>query len=90
MKLVDDIIELAVDDTVRLPVILRKCLVVATKLKNHRLKGWASGELNGYDDRDALPQYRVIRVQAKGLFLGPLQSQLPDQVRELGHHRAST
>ena len=37
MKLVDDIIELAVDDAVRLPIILRKCLVVATTLKNDRL-----------------------------------------------------
>ncbi len=80
MKLVDDIIELAVDDAVRLPIILRKCLVVATRLKNDRLKGWVLGELNGYSDRKALPQYRVLRVQAKGLFLGSFQSQLRDQV----------
>ena len=84
MKLLDHITELAVDDAVRLPVILRKFLVVATKLKNDRLKGWVLGELNGYDNRDALPQYRVIRVQAKGLFLGPLQAQLRDQVLTSG------
>lgn len=84
MKLVDDIIELAVDGAVPLTVILRKCLVVATKLKNDRLKGWVLGELNGYDDKDALPQYRVIRTQAKGLFLGPYGGELRDQILASG------
>lgn len=84
MKLVDDIIELAVDDAVRLPVILRKCLVVATALKNDRLKGWVLSELNGYDNSDALPQYRVLSIQAKGIFLGSFQSQLSDQVLPSG------
>ena len=84
MKVVDEIIELAVDDAIRLPVILRKCLVVATKLKNDRLKRWVLSELNGYDDRDALPQYRVIGTKAKGFFLGPLQGQLHDQILSSG------
>ena len=82
MKLVDDIIELAVDDAVRLPIILRKCLVVATRLKNDRLKGWVLGELNGYSDRKALPQYRVLRVQAKGLFLGSWEAAFQSQLHE--------
>ncbi|MCH7931886.1 MAG: hypothetical protein IH906_06725 [Proteobacteria bacterium] len=80
----DDIIELAVDDAAPLPVILRKCLVVATKLKNDRLKRWVLGELNGYDDRNALPQYRVITIQAKGILLGPYQGELRDQVLASG------
>lgn len=79
MKLVNEIIELAVDDTVRLPVILRKCLVVATKLKNERLKQWVLGELKGYEDNDNLPQYRVLPITAKGYFLGPFQGELRDQ-----------
>ncbi len=84
MKLVDEIIDLAVDDAVQLPVILRKCLVVATTLKNERLKGWVLGELNGYPDKDALPQYRVMRAQAKGILLGPFQAQINDQVLPSG------
>lgn len=79
MKLVDDIIELAVDDTARLPVILRKCLVVATKLKNDRLKNWVLGELNGFDDKKALPQYRIMQISAKGLFLGGFGSEIRNQ-----------
>lgn len=79
MKLVNDIIEQAIDDAVLLPVILRKCLVVATKLKNDRLKEWVLGELNGFDDKDALPQYRVIQAHAKGLFLGGFGSELRNQ-----------
>jgi HAMP domain-containing protein len=58
---------------------LRKCLVVATRLKNDRLKGWVLGELNGYENKEALPPYRVKRIQAKGFFVGPFQSQLRDQ-----------
>jgi hypothetical protein len=34
MRLVDEIIDLAVDDKTPLPVILRKCLVLAHDLKN--------------------------------------------------------
>ncbi|WP_135079225.1 hypothetical protein [Terasakiella sp. SH-1] len=79
MSLIDQIIEQSVDDSVRLPVILRKCLVVAAKLKNERLKEWASSELNGYPNAENLPEYRTASIQAKGIFLGPLQGQLNNQ-----------
>lgn len=70
-QLLQEIIDLAVDDKAPLSVLLRKCLVLATKLRNERLKEWASSELNGYPDQDKLPAYRQISVHAKGNFYGP-------------------
>ena len=46
--LLDDIIELATDDKQPITVLLRKCLILASQLKNERLKAWANKELNGY------------------------------------------
>ena len=79
MGLVDEIIDSAIDNDVALSVILRKCLVVATQLGNDRLKAWVLGELNGYNDDEELPQYRVINVQVKGLLTGPFGAQINDQ-----------
>jgi len=76
MELLNAIINDSVDDTVRLPVVLRKCLVLATNLKNARLKSWTLSELNGYDDRDDLPPYRIRQIVAKGDFSGPFSRQL--------------
>ena len=79
MSLLVDIIEGAVNDQVRLQTLLRKCLVLAAKLKNERLALWASRELNGYGSEDQLPPYRSLGVQSKGFMLGPFQAQINDQ-----------
>jgi hypothetical protein len=79
VKQLNEIIEQAASDDARLVSILRKCLVVAVQLGNERLKQWVLSELNGYDDVEGLPAYRVYSVGAKGFFLGPLQGQLRDQ-----------
>jgi len=56
--LLDDIITLAEDDRNSLPNLLRKCLRLASELKNERLKTWANQELDGYDTKtgDELPK----------------------------------
>jgi hypothetical protein len=71
MRLVDEIIDLAVDDKTPLPVILRKCLVLAHDLKNERLKTWVEKELDGYAHIDDLPDYRRTSAISKGISSGP-------------------
>jgi hypothetical protein len=56
IKLLDEIVDLAVDDQTSLTVLLRKCLVLSHRLKNERLKVWAEKELDGYADDDVLPE----------------------------------
>ncbi len=79
MPLLDEIVELAVDDRGSISVLLRKCLVLAHRLKNDRLKTWAENELNGYQDLDLLPDYRKTPAPAKGLFLGGFGAAIGDQ-----------
>jgi len=68
--LLDDIIDLATDNKQPITVLLRKCLILASQLKNERLKVWANKELNGYDADDSLPPYRVLTTLARGNFSG--------------------
>lgn len=70
MKLIDEIVEDSTGDVVALTVILRKCMVVASRLGNARLKRWAAAELDGYAADDQLPDYRTIPAQAYGMFVG--------------------
>jgi hypothetical protein len=50
----------ALDPTVALPDLLRKALVVARKLGIQDFQAWAENELNGYENRDLVPDYRRI------------------------------
>jgi AbiTii-like protein len=72
--LLDEIIDIAVDDKQPLPVLLRKCLVLAQKLRNDRLKAWANQELNGYGSTKNLPEYRIFNAYALGDFSGAFGS----------------
>jgi hypothetical protein len=74
--LLDDIIRLAQDDTQSLPNLLRKCLILASELKNDRLKAWANQELDGYADLggELVPNYRKVEAHAFGSFAGPLNA----------------
>jgi hypothetical protein len=74
--ILDEIIDLATDNTAALAVVLRKCLVLAHLLKNDRLKSWAQSELNGYEPDAELPGYRKSAAGAKGNFMGPFGSAL--------------
>jgi AbiTii len=92
MKLLDEIVDLAVEGETSLPVLLRKCLVLSHRLKNERLKVWTENELDGYPNDDALPDYRVTNTNSKGIFFGALGSKIQNQpiptlvLKE--HHRA--
>jgi hypothetical protein len=76
MTLLRDIQNSAIDSNVRLSDLLRKCKVLATRLKNEELNKWVDAELNGYQSQDDLPPYRIIRCIAKGHFGGPFGAEM--------------
>lgn len=92
MSLLREIQSAAIDSEVPLSTLLRKCKVLAARLGNEEFKSWIDRELNGYDSRDDLPEYRVLNVNSKGHFSGPFQSGLrnadipmtcmPEELRE--------
>lgn len=53
--------EMASDSNTSVPDLLRKALMIATKLGLEEFRSWALHELNGYDDFNDLPEYRKIR-----------------------------
>lgn len=68
MGIISEIIDGAVDDSVKLATLLRKMLIVAEGLQNETLKTWVLHELNGYESMDQLPPYRTLNIVAKGMF----------------------
>lgn len=96
MSLLRQIQDSAVDSSVELPALLRKCKVLAFRLGNEDFKRWIDNELSGYDEKTDLPEYRILNVNSKGHFSGAFGSGLknadiplmclPEDFREnLGH-----
>lgn len=93
MSLLREIQSDAVDSTVELPTLLRKCKVLAARLKNENFNNWVDNELNGYAPDADLPQYRILNVHSLGNFVGAFGRQLqnapippsclPKELREL-------
>ena len=76
MSLLREIQSAAIDSSVPLTSLLRKCKVLAARLGNEEFKSWIDNELNGYKSKEDLPKYRVLTVNSKGHFSGPFQSGL--------------
>ncbi|MBU0569659.1 hypothetical protein KKB40_02660, partial [Patescibacteria group bacterium] len=74
MSLLRDIQNAAVSSEVEISTVLRKCKVLSARLGNKEFKKWIDQELNGYEDKDDLPNYRILTVQSKGHFSGPFNS----------------
>ena len=70
MRLLDEIIDAAVDEKVSIGTLLRKCLVLEQQVKNEKFRAWLDRELDGYDRMEELPPYRVFKCVNKGLFIG--------------------
>ncbi|EZP26253.1 hypothetical protein [Microbacterium oleivorans] len=71
MSILSEIIDGASGDAVSTDTLLRKALVVASRLQSADLKHWVRSELDGYDTkaRETLPSYRgPFAMQADGLF----------------------
>ncbi|MDX0009165.1 hypothetical protein GOB40_21030 [Sinorhizobium meliloti] len=79
MALIDDIIHSLTETREPIEDVLRRCLVLAYRMKNEPLKHWVEKELNGYGLDEELPDYRQAIGTAKGLFLGSFGRQLPNQ-----------
>ncbi len=66
MGLLQEIQDDAVNPTVDLATILRKCLRLSYKLGHEPFKRWVEYELNGYPDDADLPDYRILRGEPRG------------------------
>jgi len=76
MSLLRDIQNATIDANADISVVLRKCKVLAARLGNEAFKKWVDQELNGYQNKDTLPDYRILYVNSKGDFIGPFGSAL--------------
>ncbi|MGA2268141.1 MAG: hypothetical protein ABSH44_06680 [Bryobacteraceae bacterium] len=76
MTLLEDIQDAAVDGGSDLGALLRKCKVLAARLRSKPLEDWLLWESNGYPDGVSVPEYRVWSLQLKGHFAGPFGSGL--------------
>ncbi len=77
MTLLAEIRDAALDSNVNLADLLRKCLVLAARLKHDEFRAWVSAELQGYDFDDTdLPDYRCYPTGSVGHFSGPFGSGL--------------
>lgn len=68
MALLQDIVAAATQEECDVPSLLRKALVLASRLRNDELKTWVSHELNGYPEEDMVPEYRRSDVISYGFF----------------------
>ena len=91
--LVREIQKEAIDGKSDLSTVLRKCLVLASRLGHEPLKNWVQWELDGYPTTSDVPEYRVLHgLESFGHFAGiaglgmsnaPLSSlRLPESVRK--------
>lgn len=74
MSLLQGVQNAAIDATVPISTLLRRCAVLAARLNNDELRTWVFKELNGYDNADDLPDYRVLGAHATGHLAGPFNS----------------
>jgi hypothetical protein len=70
MRLLDEIIDATLDKQMPIGTLLRKCLVLEQQVKNEKFRAWLDRELDGYDQMEELPPYRVFNCVNRGLFIG--------------------
>jgi len=71
MSLLGDIQTAAASDSTSLSSILRRCQILAVRLKYEPFKEWVARESNGYSAGTDLPEYRVMNgVPSKADFIG--------------------
>lgn len=76
MGLLNDIENAATDSSVPVVDLLRKCKVLAARLKHQEFADWINDELNGYSRPEKIPPYRKhTAVNPTGDFVGPFGSQ---------------
>jgi len=93
VSLLAEIQSAAIDPSVSVADFLRRCQILAARLRHEPFKAWVANELNGYPDDADLPAYRKNLVgQVRAQLAGPFGRQannvpvpltfLPDDVAE--------
>lgn len=87
--------ELASDGSHDISDLLRKALLVATKLQLDDFKDWIRSELDGYKDAEKIPEYRVIYgdLRAQNPYRGLIpftigNSELSEAARKIHIHES--
>jgi hypothetical protein len=79
MSLLREIQDAAVDPSTSIAVVLRKCMILASRLGHEPFKTWVDEELNGYSPDAVLPAYRRLEgLTSIGTLAGPMGSALRD------------
>lgn len=63
--LIPELVNIASDHTVNTTVLLRRALVAARRLHSTEGAAWLTQELNGYEQIEDVPEYRVIKGQLR-------------------------
>jgi hypothetical protein len=71
--LLDEIEHGAASDELSLGSLLRKCLILASRLGSRPAEDWVDWELNGYPTNKALPDYRVLHLTVKANMINMVQ-----------------
>ena len=71
MTLLEDIQHSAIDGKSDLAELLRKCKLLAARLRSKPLEDWLIWESNGYPDNVTVPEYRIWPLETFGNFSGP-------------------
>jgi hypothetical protein len=70
MSLIHDIQAASIAQGTDVPTLLRMCKLLAARISHQEFATWVDCELNGYPNIDDLPDYRVVRVDSYGSFIG--------------------
>lgn len=70
MSLIHDIQAAAIAQDSDIPTLLRMCKLLAARISHQEFAEWIDYELNGYPSVKELPDYRVVRVDSYGSFVG--------------------
>jgi hypothetical protein len=82
----------AMNKNIEISDLLRKALVVATKLNITDFATWINQELNGYKEDDDIPEYRKIQgiIKARNPYHGLVPVTMPDAETEEKFSNTST
>jgi hypothetical protein len=78
LKLIDEIIELLSSKEGSLSEALLKTKILLHKIGHKELIDWVNNELNGYPDKDNLPEYRILPAQ--------VMANLANMAYQINHH----
>jgi hypothetical protein len=70
MSLIHDIQAASIAQESDIPTLLRMCKLLAARISHQEFAEWVDRELNGYPSIKDLPDYRVVRVDSYGSFIG--------------------